>query len=177
MRLFGICKMLLIHLGKFQFSCFAWRVRIGPWNASANCCYCWSTAGGTPSNWSSQKTRWVCHGACPKLMQDRCLSYMFIIMPLKIAKHWRCHAEFSFLADLAGEAAAENDSKPEDKKTFSRLQRSVLARCGPLARGLARHKRGPDGQPIVNPEVHEVKHWGFVEHRVLYPMVPPINHD
>lgn len=51
-----------------------------------------------------------------------------------------------------GETAAENESKPEEKKAFSRLQRSVLARCGPLARGLARHKRGPDGQPIVNPE-------------------------
>lgn len=39
----------------------------------------------------------------------------------------------------------------------SQMQRSVLARCGPLARALARHKRGADGQPIVNPEVPGVK--------------------
>ena len=70
----------------------------------------------------------------------------------KIATTWRCHTDFlSSWTVWTGETAAENESKMEEKKAVSRLQRSVLARCGPLARALARHKRKADGQ-LVSPE-------------------------
>lgn len=51
------------------------------------------------------------------------------------------------------------ESKSVDKKG-SKLQRSVLARCGPLARALGRHKRGSDGQPLMNPEAREKRTGG-----------------
>ena len=52
------------------------------------------------------------------------------------------------------------ESKSVDKRAGSKLQRSVLARCGPLARALGRHKRGSDGQPLMNPEAREKRTGG-----------------
>ena len=55
------------------------------------------------------------------------------------------------------ETPVQNVAKVGESKSEkgSKLQRSVLARCGPLARALGRHKRGSDGQPLMNPEARE----------------------